>query len=83
MTPPGGARVTGDVIIAANTLVAPDYARQDAERLQKLIGYPLTRIEVRANGLYLEFDPHGSITVTTLLDLRTAAAPAITPVGVG
>ncbi len=37
---------------------------EETRRMEKLIGKPLTLIEVRTNGsVYLEFDPHGSITI--------------------
>jgi hypothetical protein len=38
---------------------------EETARMSKLIGKRLTLIEVRENGeIYLEFNPHGSITIS-------------------
>lgn len=72
-----------DVVIGENILCAPFGQREQAELLQKLIGKPLTRIEVRRDGIYLEFDPHGSLAIRTLLDVNCSLAPQVQPRGQG
>ena len=70
-------------VITALACVPQD---EETERFRKLIGCPLTRIELREGGaVYLEFDPYGSITIKTItgVDLGCALAPDVQPRGKG
>ncbi len=51
------------IVIVAHDTCAP--RNEDTERLLKLIGKSLTRVEIEDGSVYVEFDPFGSIRITT------------------